>query len=64
MAGLSDVVKKNDYIESVHKLRFSVIPTEAGIQNPLNLLDSRLHGNDKKQFINRHYIMTITTFKA
>jgi hypothetical protein len=48
MAGLSDVVRKNDYVESVHKLRFSVIPAEAGIQNPLNLLDSRLHGNDKQ----------------
>jgi hypothetical protein len=36
------------YIESVHKLRFSVIPAEAGIQNPSNLLDSRLYGNDKQ----------------
>jgi hypothetical protein len=36
------------FLESVYKLRFPVIPAEAGIQKPLNLPDSRLHGNDKQ----------------
>jgi len=31
------------------KRPFSVIPAEAGVQNSLNLLDSRFRGNDKKE---------------
>jgi len=33
---------------SVHKFDYFVIPAEAGIQNQLNSLDSRFHGNDGK----------------
>ena len=33
----------------VSGLALSVIPAKAGIQNFLKRLDSRLHGNDKKQ---------------
>jgi len=35
-----------DYLVSVHKLNYLVIPAKAGIQNGLKLLDSRLHGNN------------------
>jgi hypothetical protein len=35
-------------LESVHKSSLLVIPAKAGIQDQLEKLDSRFHGNDKK----------------
>jgi hypothetical protein len=56
---------------SVHKFDYFVIPAEAlnqarfraeaGIQNQLNLLDSRFHGNDGKA-IYKQTLILITLF--
>ena len=37
------------------KVSAVVTPAKAGVQNPLNFLDSRLHGNDRKRRFSTFY---------
>jgi hypothetical protein len=50
------------YDDEIAKSLKTVTPAEAGVQNSLNLLDSRFRGNDKNGEVGTFYEILINVF--